>query len=67
MRTEKLYLSKTLISVIHYGSEGGKASFSSVSLCVKMGSPRLKSVLLLLRGTAAVWSAHGSPLSGGHL
>lgn len=32
MHTEKIHLSETLIPVIHYGSEGGKASFPS-TLC----------------------------------
>lgn len=67
MHTEKLYLRETLIPVIHYGSEGSKASFSSVPPCVNMDSLHLKSVLLLPRRTAEVQSAHTSPLSEGQL
>lgn len=67
MQAEKTYLSETLIPVIHYGSEGSKASFSSVPLCVNMGSLHLKSVLMLPRRTVEVESARASPLSEGQL
>lgn len=67
MHTEKLYLRETLIPVIHYGSEGSKASFFSVPPFVNMDSLYLKSVLLLLRRTAEVQSTHTSPLSEGRL